>query len=121
VIRYDDVVRDRAQEIVAAGPDRFFIGTDFFDASINRVAAWVIGVRALQKALLYALLTPRDSMKKLQNEESFTKLFALQEAFKVLPFGDVWNYFCESNDVVDDFAIMDGINEYERDVLSHRD
>jgi L-rhamnose isomerase len=60
-------------------------------------------------------------MKKLQDEESFTELFALQEALKTLPFGDVWNYFCESNEVAGDFAVMDGINAYERDVLSKRE
>jgi L-rhamnose isomerase len=121
VIRYDDEIRDIAQEIVAAGPGRFFIGTDFFDASINRIAAWTIGVRNLQKALLYALLSPRDSLAKLQDEEKFTELFALQEALKVLPFGDVWNLFCESNDVPDDFAVMESIGAYEREVLSKRE
>jgi L-rhamnose isomerase len=121
VVRYNDEVRDIAGEVIAAGPERFFIGTDFFDASINRVAAWVMGVRDLQKALLYAMLTPAATMKQMQDDESFTELFALQEAVKTLPFGDVWDRFCEQGDVPNDFAFIDGIKAYERDVLSGRE
>ena len=94
VIRYDDETKDIAQAIIAGGPERIFIGTDYFDASINRIAAWVLGVRNLQKALLGALLTPNEEFKELQDREEYTKLLVKQEEIKTLPLGEVWNEFC---------------------------
>ena len=100
VVRLDDETKEIANEIVRnKATDRVLIGLDFFDASINRVAAWVIGMRNMQKALLGALLTPFEDLAKLQNEGNFTKLMVLQEELKLYPVGDVWNYFCKTNNV----------------------
>jgi L-rhamnose isomerase len=119
VVRFDDETREIAAEIVRIGPERFFVGTDWFDASINRVAAWVIGVRDLQKALLYAFLTPHAEMKRMQDEGRGTELFVLQEELKTLPFGAVWDEFCRRADVPGADWYKE-IEAYERDVLSKR-
>ena len=93
---------------------------DYFDASINRVAAWVIGVRSWQKALLAALCTPNDELKKLQDEANFTKLMMMHEEVKMLPFGDVWAEYCKECGVSSDTAWFDEILKYEAEVLSGR-
>jgi len=93
---------------------------DYFDASINRVAAWVIGVRNLQKALLTALLEPSKKLRELENSWDFTGRLALQEEIKMLPAGAVWNYFCHSHELPSDAAIMPQIRKYEAEVLSQR-
>jgi L-rhamnose isomerase len=96
------------------------IGLDFFDASINRVAAWVIGMRNMQKALLAALLTPYDRLKALQDAGDFTQMFALAEEAKCYPFGDVWDRFCELNGVPVREAWFPELRAYEEKVLSER-
>ena len=89
VVLFDDETREIAKEIVRNDAlDRVFIATDYFDASINRISAWVTGVRNVQKALLYALLEPSAKMKELQDNADFTSLMALGEEIKTLPFGD---------------------------------
>jgi L-rhamnose isomerase len=91
VLRFNDELRAIACELVRCDAlDRALIGLDFFDASVNRVAAWVVGARNVQKALLYALLTPHRQLAELQNAARFTELMARQEAVKTLPFGAVW-------------------------------
>ncbi|NLJ90703.1 MAG: L-rhamnose isomerase [Clostridiales bacterium] len=121
VVRLDDETKEIANEIVRnKATDRVLIGLDFFDASINRVAAWVIGMRNMQKALLGALLTPFEDLAKLQNEGNFTKLMVLQEELKLYPVGDVWNYFCKTNNVPVGEAWFNEIVEYEENVLSKR-
>ena len=83
VVAFDDETREIAKEIVFADAlDRVFIATDYFDASINRISAWVTGVRNVQKALLFALLQPKDEMKALQEQGNLTKLMVLQEEMK---------------------------------------
>lgn len=120
VVRYDDETREIAKEIVVNGTDRVFIALDFFDASINRIAAWVIGMRNMQKALLAALLTPNATLAQLQNERKLTEVFALQEEYKTYPLGDVWDYFCETCGVPIKEAWLDEVHEYEKEVLSKR-
>ena len=120
VVRLDDETKEIANEIVRCGPDRVFAGTDYFDASINRVAAWVIGMRSFQKAMLLAFLTPHEAFRALQDEGRFTELFARQEALKTMPFGDVWEAFCEKAGVPGEGRWMDETLAYERDVLSKR-
>jgi len=93
---------------------------DFFDASINRISAWVTGMRNMQKALLFALLQPNEELAKLQEERNFTKLMMVMEELKCYPFGDVWDYFCEQNGVPVREAWFEKVLEYERDVLSKR-
>ena len=120
IVSYDDETREIAKEIIRHGADKVLLGLDFFDASINRVAAWVIGVRNMQKALLAALLTPHDTFAQLQEKRQFTELLVLQEEFKLYPVGDVWNYFCKQNDVPLQEKWLDEVKIYERDVLFKR-
>ncbi|GGE36798.1 L-rhamnose isomerase [Pullulanibacillus camelliae] len=121
VVILDDELREIAHEIVRNDAlDKVMIGLDFFDASINRVAAWVIGTRNMLKALLYALLTPAKQLKALQEEGNFTERLALMEEFKTYPFGAVWDYYCETMGVPTREAWLDDIKTYEKAVLSLR-
>lgn len=121
VVLLDDETKEIAKEIVRNNAiDRVFIGLDFFDASINRISAWVVGMRNMQKALLYALLTPNEKLAELQNSGQLTKLMMQQEEIKTYPFGDVWDYFCETNGVPIKEAWFDEVTRYETDVLSKR-
>ena len=95
-----------------------FIATDYFDASINRISAWVTGVRSIHKALLYALLQPDTKMKELQESAKFTQLMALSEEMKTAPFGDVWNEYLERHGLKNTY--YDEIEKYEKEVLSKR-
>src|SRR5690625_2073234 len=95
VIILDDELRELGIELVRNDAlDKVMIGLDFFDASINRVAAWTIGTRNMIKSLFYALLLPHEYLKELQDEGDFTKRLALFEEFKTYPFGDIWDYYC---------------------------
>ena len=94
------------------------LATDYFDASINRISAWVTGVRNVQKALLYALLEPREQMKKLQDEADFTALMILNEEQKTLPFGDIWEEYLKRNNL--NISYFDEIKEYEKNILEIR-
>ena len=120
IVLYDDQTREIVNEIIRCGADRVLIGLDYFDASVNRIAAWVIGMRNIQKALLYALLTPHAQFAKLQEERRFTELLALQEELKTYPAGDVWDYFCETNGVPVKEAWLEEVMRYEKDVLTKR-
>ncbi|HIX57734.1 MAG TPA: L-rhamnose isomerase [Candidatus Anaerobiospirillum pullistercoris] len=121
VIKLDDELKELAKELVNCKVlDRTFIGLDFFDASINRICAWVVGMRNMQKALLLALLTPFDTLKQAQDAKDYTTLLADFENFKTLPFGDIWAHFCEVNNVPGDQEWFAIVREYERDVLSKR-
>ena len=108
-----------AKEIVRNNAlDRVFIATDYFDASINRISAWVTGMRSVQKALLNALLQPVDTLKKLQNEGRHTELMVLQEELKTAPFGDVWAEYLKRENV--NVNYIDEVLAYEKEVLSKR-
>ena len=120
VVLFDDETREIAKEIVRNGADRVLLALDFFDASINRVSAWVTGMRNMQKALLYALLQPNEELAALQERRDFTKLMVVTEELKCYPFGDVWNYFCEENGVPVKEAWFESVLAYEKDVLSRR-
>lgn len=121
VVTLSDDVRAIAEEIVRGGYlGRVHIGLDFFDASINRVAAWVIGTRAMQKALLLALLQPAARLLRFEVEGDFTGRLALFEELKTLPAGAVWDYFCLSADVPIGGAWLDAVREYEHNVLLQR-
>ena len=101
--------------------DRVHIGLDFFDASINRVAAWVVGSRNTMRALLMALLEPIDQLRQLELDGDFTARLALLEELKGLPFAAVWDFFCAQKNVPVGFSYIDDIRGYEKQVLSHRD
>ncbi|MBS4199257.1 L-rhamnose isomerase [Bacillus sp. FJAT-49732] len=121
VVTLDDELREIALEIVRNDAlDRVMIGLDFFDASINRVAAWTIGTRNMIKALLYALLTPNEYMKQLQEDGNYTERLALIEEFKTYPFGAVWDYYCYMMNVPVKEAWLNEIKTYENTILSKR-
>ena len=121
VLLLDDETKEIAKEIVRCDAlERVYIALDYFDASINRISAWAVGMRSFQKALLAALCTPNAELKCLQDEGRFTELMAKQEAVKMLPLGDVWNYYCEESGIVDDFGLFDEVKKYEKDVLVKR-
>ena len=120
VVLFDDETREIAKEIVRNDPDRVLLALDFFDASINRICAWVVGMRNMQKALLYALLMPNEKLAKLQEERRFTELMMEQEELKTYPFGDVWDYFCQINQVPVKEQWFKEAEAYEKEVLSKR-
>jgi len=121
VVILNDELRAIAEEIVRNGyTKRVHIGLDFFDASINRIAAWVIGTRAMIKALLLALLEPTDKLRELERSGNFTARLALLEELKTLPFGAVWDYYCVSKNVPPAGAWMQSVQLYEKEVLSAR-
>lgn len=121
VVLFDDETKEIAKEIVRNDAiDRVFLGLDFFDASINRVSAWVVGMRNMQKAFLFALLQPSDMLKKLQEESRFTELMMMQEELKLYPVGDVWNYFCEISQVPEKEDWFAEVKRYEEEVLAKR-
>jgi L-rhamnose isomerase len=121
VVLFDDETRAIAIEIARYNAlERVLLALDFFDASINRIAAWVTGVRNLQKSLLYGLLLPHDQLRKCQDEANFTKLLVLNEEIKTYPFGAVWDEFCVRNKVPVRQAWFDVVEKYEREVLSLR-
>ena len=102
------------------GSERVLLALDFFDASINRIAAWVTGMRNMEKALLYALLMPNEKLAKLQEERRFTELMMEQEELKTYPFGDVWDYYCESHGVPVKEQWFAEVEKYEKEVLAGR-
>lgn len=121
VVIFDDELKEIAKEIVRNDAlDRVIIGLDFFDASINRIAAWTIGTRNMIKALLSAMLTPNELLKKYQDQGNFTERLALMEELKTYPMGDIWNYYCEKNNVPVGEAWIKEVKEYEEIELSKR-
>ncbi len=121
VLLFDDETKELCKEIVRCGGlDRVFIALDYFDASINRVSAWVTGFRNLQKALLYALLEPNAELKKLQDEGNWSKLMVMLEEEKTMPFGDVWDEYCKVCGKPVDGAWFAEIEKYEAEVQSKR-
>ena len=121
VITLNDDLAAIMQEIVRGDfLPRVHIGLDFFDASINRVAAWVIGTRNALRALLMALVEPATMLCQYENQGNYTARLALLEEIKSLPFGAVWDAYCQQRDVPVGFSYMDDIKEYEAQVLSKR-
>ncbi len=120
VIRLDDAVTACAHEIVRNGVENFIIALDYFDASINRIAAWVLGMRNMQKALLQAMLEPQETLKALQDARQYTEQLVLQEELKCYPWQEVWKEFCTRAKLPADECWMAEVLKYERDVLSKR-
>jgi L-rhamnose isomerase len=120
VVLFEDEVKEIAKEIIRNKAEkRILVGLDYFDASINRIAAWVVGARNLQKALLYAFLMPHEELKRLQDSGQFSKLMVLQEELKTLPFGAVWDEYLARQKVpgADWFS---KVEKYEDEVLKKR-
>ncbi len=121
VVTLNDEVRALMQEIVWADKlSNVHIGLDFFDASINRIGAYVVGTRAAQKALLLALLDPTEKMRAYENEGRNFERLALMEEAKSKPFGAVWDYYCMAKGVPVGESYIPEVQRYERDVLSRR-
>lgn len=121
VIVLDDELKELAKEVVRNDAlDRVMIGLDFFDASINRIAAWTIGTRNMIKALLNAMLLPNKKLKELQEQENYTDRLAIMEEFKTYPLGAVWDYYCQINNVPVREAWLDEVKDYEKKELSKR-
>ncbi len=121
VVILDDELQEIANEIIRSGQaSRIHIGLDYFDASINRVAAWVIGMRNMQKALLRALLEPTAQMKQMELSGDFTGRLAFLEELKSMPWQAVWEEFCRRNSVPGDLAWLDQVRRYEKKILEER-
>lgn len=121
VVRLDDELKEIAKEIVRNDAlDKVLVGLDFFDASINRIVAWVVGTRNMKKALLMAMLEDNRTMKEDQEEENYTHLFAYSEQMKNLPWQEVWNEALRRENLSTDFSWFDEVMKYEKDVLSKR-
>ena len=120
VVLLEDELKEICKEIVRGNAtEKVMIGLDYFDASINRISAWVVGERNMQKALLFALLQPNERLKAMQEEGNFTEQMMLQEELKMLPYGDVWEEYLARNG----FAGSDwfqSVRAYEKDVLAKR-
>ncbi|MBO7375949.1 MAG: L-rhamnose isomerase [Clostridia bacterium] len=121
VVRFDDEIREIALEIARAeDPSCFFLALDYFDASINRIAAWVSGARSFRKALLYAFLWPNARGAELQNSAEFTDLFVLSEEIKTAPFAPVWQEYCRRCGVDPGIEWLEPVKQYEKKVTSKR-
>jgi L-rhamnose isomerase len=119
VVTLDDELKEIAKEIVRNDAvDKVMIGLDYFDASINRLSAWITGQRSMEKALLMALLTPNAQFKTLQDEGNFTELMVRMEEAKMLPVSAIWKEYLSRLGVADDYLSV--IKEYEKNVLSAR-
>ena len=120
VVLFDDETKEIAREIVRCGINKVNIALDYFDASINRISAYVVGYRNIQKALLYALLQPNEELKKLQDNKEFSKLMVVQEELKTLPFNEIWDEYCRTCNKPLDGEWFEEVERYEREVLSQR-
>ncbi|MBI2433014.1 MAG: L-rhamnose isomerase [Candidatus Hydrogenedentes bacterium] len=121
VVILTDELRAIAEELVRNKLlQRVHVGLDFFDASINRIAAWVIGTRAMIKALLIALLEPTDRLRELERSGDYTGRLAMLEELKTLPYGAVWEYYCEQQAVPVGLKWIEEVRRYEREILAGR-
>jgi L-rhamnose isomerase len=121
VVILSDELRAIAEEIVRGDYlERVHIGLDFFDASINRVAAWVIGTRCMLKALLIALLEPIDKLRQAEADGDYTSRLAMLEELKNMPFGAVWEYYCAKQNVPTGADWLKEVKDYETTVTGHR-
>lgn len=121
VVSFDDETKEICKEIVRNHAlDKVLIGLDFFDASINRVAAWVIGTRNIEKCLLFALLQPNQELQQAEYDEDFTKRLMLMEEAKTLPFTDVWMEYCKRQNIPVGREWYEVVKQYEKDVTARR-
>ncbi len=122
VVLLDDETREICKEIVRSGglDGRVYIALDYFDASINRISAWTVGFRNVQKALLMALLEPSDDLRAMQDADNWTELMVRAEELKTLPFGDVWEEYCRRCGAPVDGEWFENVRAYEKDILSKR-
>jgi L-rhamnose isomerase len=121
VVILNDQLVQIAEEVIRSNEiDKIFLGLDYFDASINRIAAWIIGARSALKSMLYALLQPWEVLKEYEINEKYFQRLALLEELKTLPFGAVWDYYCQKNNVPIGKDWINIVEEYENDTLMKR-
>lgn len=121
VVCFDDELQQIAKELIRSGHmEKVHIGLDFFDASINRVAAWVIGTRNMIKALMFALLEPTEEIRKAELDMNYTKRLVMFEELKTMPWAAVWDYYCMKQSTPVGLKWFDEVVQYEKDVLSKR-
>ena len=121
VLKLNDDLQEVADELVKCDIlDKVYLGLDYFDGSINRVAALVIGARNMEKALLRAMLTPWDMLKDAQDSYDHTRALALQEEIKTLPWSEVWNEYCKKENILDEASRYNEVMKYEAEVLKKR-
>ena len=121
VVCFDDELQQIAKELVRSGQlEKVHIGLDFFDASINRIAAWVIGTRNMAKALLFAMLEPTEQIRQAELNMDFTQRLVMFEELKSLPWTAVWDYYCMQHNVPIGMAWFNDVMQYEKDILSKR-
>ncbi|MFW9864658.1 MAG: L-rhamnose isomerase [Candidatus Thorarchaeota archaeon] len=120
VILGDDLIQLTEEIIKSQAMDRIHLGLDYFDASINRIGAWVIGARAVQKSLLYALLQPWETLKEYEEKGQYFQRLAFLEESKTHPFGAVWDFFCLKDNVPTENSWIDEIEKYEEKILRKR-
>lgn len=118
---FSDEIVAIMQEIVRADAlDRVYIGTEFFDASVNRIGAYLTGIRAVQKALLYALLEPTELLREYEQKNQLFARLGMLENLKSMPYGDIWDHYCMQMGVPDDDSWIKEVFRYEEEVLSKR-
>ncbi|MFX1406226.1 MAG: L-rhamnose isomerase [Promethearchaeota archaeon] len=120
VIQNDDIIQIAEEVIRSQALDKIFIGLDYFDASINRIAAWVIGARSTLKSILYALLQPWELLRDYEVGGKYFQRLALLEELKTLPFGAIWDFYCHKNDVPVGKDWIKNVEEYEKEILQKR-
>ena len=121
VVIFDDETKEIAKEIIRNdAADRVLLALDFFDASINRISAWVVGMRSMEKALLFAALHPWKKLNEMQDNGEFSELMVMQEELKFYPFADVWAEYCARNGVPAGEEWFEEVRRYEKDVLANR-
>ncbi|MBQ4106703.1 MAG: L-rhamnose isomerase [Lentisphaeria bacterium] len=121
VVVLNDDLKAIAREVVRGGcEDRVHVGLDYFDASINRLAAWIIGARSMKAALLMALLEPAAAMAADETAGDYTARLAMQEELKMMPFGAIWAEYCRRHDTPEDIAWLKEVRTYEKEVLANR-
>ncbi|MBN2156730.1 MAG: L-rhamnose isomerase [Candidatus Lokiarchaeota archaeon] len=118
---FDESLQNVMQEVVRSGKmNKIYFALDFFDATIHRVAAWIIGFRSAQKALLYAMLDPIKMLTEYEENLDFTRKLAVLEELKTLPFIDIWNYYCVTHNVPIGKSWLEELKKYEKNVTSLR-
>ncbi|MCF7946130.1 MAG: L-rhamnose isomerase [Spirochaetia bacterium] len=121
IVVLNDDIRQLTQEIIRSGRiNDIHIGLDFFDATLNRIGAWVIGARAALKGLLLALLEPQETLVRYEEEQNYFGRLALMEQLKTMPAGAVWDYYCLKNNVIPEEALISEIMNYEKEILGER-
>ncbi|MGL5956131.1 MAG: L-rhamnose isomerase [Brevinema sp.] len=122
VVLFNDELKDTMSQLSRTNLwSKISLGLDYFDASINRVSAWIIGLRNVQKAILYSLLEPTDLLKKMELEQNYTQKLAYLEELKTFPFSIVWEHYCTQQGVSGNIEWIKDIEQYEQNILSKRD